>query len=1270
MNNPTFMDQPDQENSSVGFLLEMINGVSDPIFVKNRQHRWVLLNHAFCEFIGASRDELIGKSDYDLFPKAEADIFWEKDELVFITGMMNENEESFTDALGVNHVISTKKSLFKDENNNLFLVGIIRDITDKITKQQLIQKELQESKQLLQLVMDNIPQLILWKDRNSVYLGCNHNAARVAGLTPTDIVGKTDYDLSWSEQADFYRECDRRIMDSGEAELHIIEPQQREDGIAWLDTNRIPLKDSEGNVIGILSTIKDITERKIAQERLNFQNAVNHILANCTNLEEAIPGIIQAICENLDWDLGEFWTANPQSNLLDYSTNWYSPELDITEFTDATKNVTFGYGVGLPGQIKLQNQFIWLNDLSRSQHFLRKEVAAKIGLQTAFGFPINNANRTVGVIILFSQKVRQKDDSLMEMLGAIANQIGQFLARKYMEKTLQNAYAEMETLILERTKELAQINETLQQEINNRIETEAKFQNLAANVPGMLYEFVLHPDNSMSFPYVSSGCYELYGLSPEEIQADANTIFSLIHPSDRQNFQDTIITSAKTLQPWYWEGRLILNSGIKWIKGASRPQMQVNGAILWHGLLMDVTSRKQAEEALQKSESKYRHLVETSRDIIFSVDTQGYFTFVNQAVKLIYGYEPEECIGRHFTDFTPPEQIEKDLETFQRVLKEESVFEYESIQIAKDGTYLNLLFNTIVLQDAAGNILGTTGTATNITERKRAEKILQRTNALLVAQQEAAIDGILIVDENMKVISYNHCFPEIWQIPLSVMESNDDNQLLPYAVAKTAKPQKFLAQVEYLYQHPEQTSSDEVLLKDGRTLDRYSAPVKSQKGEYYGRIWYFRDITERKQAEAALKASQKRLALLIEQIPVAVIEWDINFHVKQWNPAAEKVFGYTQQEAIGCNFEFIVPEHTKEHVKHITNFLLSQTGGIFSVNENITKAGKIITCEWHNTPLITEEGELIGVASMVVDITERKQAETQLQQQTQELIKTLDELQRTQIQLVHSEKMSSLGQLVAGVAHEINNPVNFIYGNLTHASQYTQDLLDLLQLYQQNYPQITPEIQELAEAIDVDFIKSDLPQLLLSMKVGADRIREIVLSLRTFSRLDEAEMKAVDIHAGIDSTLMILESRFKAQNSHSAIEVIKEYGDLPLVECYAGQLNQVFMNILVNAIDAIESVGNSDFKPQIRISTRLFAENQVIIRISDNGLGITKQVKEKLFDPFFTTKPIGKGTGMGLSISYQIITDRHGGTLECISQPGNGAEFVITIPLTQQYKIP
>jgi signal transduction histidine kinase len=324
----------------------------------------------------------------------------------------------------------------------------------------------------------------------------------------------------------------------------------------------------------------------------------------------------------------------------------------------------------------------------------------------------------------------------------------------------------------------------------------------------------------------------------------------------------------------------------------------------------------------------------------------------------------------------------------------------------------------------------------------------------------------------------------------------------------------------------------------------------------------------------------------------------------------------------------------------------------------------------HDLKLLLMFADQAAVSIEKAFLYEHSRNATAIAQETAEqLQQALVELRQTQAQLIQSEKMSSLGELVAGVAHEINNPVNFISGNLQHAEEYTKNLVEMLGLYQEKYTEILPEIEEFAEEIELDYLLEDLPDLISSMRVGVDRICQIVLALRNFSRSDRGKMSSVNIHDGLDSTLFILKHRMKETELSGGIEIIRNYGELPLVRCYAEQLNQVFMNLLSNAIDAIEdSKAAGHFAPgkergAIYITTEASDNKTVTIRIRDNGFGMSEEVHSQLFNAFFTTKPIGKGTGLGLSISHQIITQKHRGTLNCFSKVGQGTEFVITLPI-------
>ncbi|MER3434252.1 MAG: PAS domain-containing sensor histidine kinase [Leptolyngbya sp. ERB_1_1] len=444
-----------------------------------------------------------------------------------------------------------------------------------------------------------------------------------------------------------------------------------------------------------------------------------------------------------------------------------------------------------------------------------------------------------------------------------------------------------------------------------------------------------------------------------------------------------------------------------------------------------------------------------------------------------------------------------------------------------------------------------------------------------------------------------------------------------------------------------------------------------------------RDISDRKYAEQALQRSEARFQRLAANVPGMLYQFQL---ASDGNVSFPYVSAFSQElleiepELICQNADLLMsqvhPDDREAHQQSIAQSAATLEPWEWS-GRMITPSGKLKWIQGRSRPEQQSDGSMLW-DGVVLDISDRKadeealrRSEAQLRQQAIDLENALQELQRTQAHLIHSEKMSSLGQLVAGIAHEINNPISFIYGNLCHASTYFEDIVGLIRLYQQHYPQPKPEIEQLIEAIDLEFIVDDLDKLFDSMQIGADRIQDIVLSLRMFSRLDEAKLKSVNVHDGIESTLTILQNRLNQDRQGHRIKVTRNYGKLPQVECFAGSLNQVFLQIITNAIDALESALQNEQwltqsqQPTIELYTKQVDSERIQIRMIDNGLGISEALQARIFDPFFTTKPIGKGTGMGLATSYQIVTQQHNGSLKCRSVPLQGADFTIELPIRQ-----
>ena len=433
-------------------------------------------------------------------------------------------------------------------------------------------------------------------------------------------------------------------------------------------------------------------------------------------------------------------------------------------------------------------------------------------------------------------------------------------------------------------------------------------------------------------------------------------------------------------------------------------------------------------------------------------------------------------------------------------------------------------------------------------------------------------------------------------------------------------------------------------------------------------------IGTRDRTISALKKSEARFKDLAANVPGIIYQFQLSADLKPSfsfvSNSSQALFGLSPDEIEADAHALIDIIHPDD----IDNFnhLVAQSAKTLCdwqwQGRFILPLGHTVWIQGISRPKRRPDGSVVW-NGLMINISHTKQAEAsllrsevELRSQTVQLQTTLHRLKRTQAKLIQSEKMSSLGQLVAGIAHEINNPVNFIHGNLSHVQNYIEDMMQVIRCYQAHYPVPIQAIQELAEDLEVNYIAQDLPKLIASLQSGTERIRQIVLSLKNFSRLDESELKQADIHEGLESTLMILSSRLAATGSRHAIEVIKAYENIPTIECYVSQLNQVFMNILVNAIDAIDSASRTDQVYQIVLQTFQTVDS-VTVRITNNGPPILSQDKKRMFDPFFTTKPVGKGTGMGLAISYQTVVDLHKGTLECSQSEDRKTVFNIEIPI-------
>ncbi len=1122
-----------------------------------------------------------------------------------------------------------------DENGDIqWLDGVILDVTERKTAE----TNLHYTQTFLNSVVEHLPMAVFIKDAIDLrVMYWNKASEELFGYSREEVLGKNDYEFLPTQEARYLRAHDRQVLAGGElvdiAEAPLITPHR---GKRIVHSKKVPLIDETGTPRYLLGICRDITEEKLADtEAAHSAQALRESEAHYRRIvETATEGV---------W----MFDANSQ-----------------TTFANSRIAQMLGYTVE---EMQGRSFFDFMDEESRMQAQAYVE-RRRQGIRERHDFKFCRKDGSLLWAIVSATPILDTEGQFVGVLRMITD----ISERKQAEEALRESHQQIAD-ILERI-------------------TDAFFA----------------LDHEWHFTYINGEASRLLHQQPEQLiganfwEVFPEAVGSLVEQQYRQAMQEQVPVIFETFSA-------PLNS---WLEVRAYPSGS-GLSVFWR----DITEQKQAQDALRKSEEQYRTLASHfPNGAVLAFDRDLRYTLAEGEALATLGLSKELVEGKTLWEARSPEFCEI-LEPHYRaaISGVAGIFELEYA----NRTYL---VHTLPLKNAWGEVFAGMVMKQDITERKRAQEQLQERELFLRSIYDGVEDGIFVVDvretensgarsqesevrqEERLTADYefryqglNPAHERLTGLCSAALRGKTPQEVLPPDVA-AAVSQRY----EECVRVGTAISYEECLPlpeKDTWWITTLS-PLRDRQGKIYRLVGTSINISDRKQAEVALQESERRFRAIFDSMFQFIGLMQPDGTLLKANQTALDFGGLRLEDIAGCPF-WETPWWSRDsHIQEQLKAAIAQaaSGEFVRYEVDVLGAGdQVITIDFSIKPVKDETGRVVLLIPEGRDISDRKrteealrQSESQLRVKNQELQQTLHQLKQTQAQLIQNEKMVSLGQLVAGIAHEINNPISFIYGNIAYAHEYAQNLLNLVKLYGLYYPEPIPAIQEEIEAFDLDFVALDFPKLLDSMQEGANRIREIVISLRNFSRLDEAQIKSVNLHEGLDNTLLILQHRLKGPAGKRGIEVRKEFKPLPLIECYPGLLNQVFMNILSNAIDALETqpeprviticteVGTREMgRTQERESPRSPQLNSrmlnipssglqsVVIRITDNGPGIPLDVKKQIFDPFFTTKPVGVGTGLGLALAHSIVVEQHEGNLTCISEPGQGAEFVIELPIRQ-----
>ena len=1062
-------------------------------------------------------------------------------------------------------------------------------------------------------------------DKPIVY--CNLAFERITGYDRSEIIGQNCRFLQGPD-TDGAAVAKIRVAMKEQQDCKVVLKNYRKDGTSfWNELAISPVRDSSGIVTHFIGVQSDITDRFQAEEALKQAEAKYRSI-----FENATEGIFQTAPD------GRYLSANQALARM--------------------------YGYDSPSELKAKCSAKNLYaDGARRASFI-----AEISENGSLKEFESCVRRKDGSTTWISENVREVRDSGGKLLyyeGTVA----EIAARKEAEAALRNQEYWLKTAI-------------------NAVPD-------AINLTDSEGRWLIANDYALKLLGWETADYQ--GKTTAELAATADPrvrkILLTWQETDETTWQAGTLTSSRQSVP-------LPTGGSNLFEVRKVPLFNPDGSR--KGLAVagrDITQEVEADAALRDSEQRFRAIFERAAIGMVVATLEGMALATNPAFQAMLGLEEAQLRGMDLEECAHPEDVQADRQLRQQLAAGScEAYQIEKRYLRQDGSIRWARLSASVINSSQGTPQFILEMVEDITDRKQAQLALLQNEAKWRSLILNSSDIITILDESAGIVYESPSVKRVLgyepqflarQIALDFIHPDDLASVISYLEKLIANPGVPIA-VEGRFRH----ADGSWCFLEGVGINLLADPAVK------GIVLNSRDMTARRQAEYRLSKINEcflgfttdaadniqRLTSLAgellggscaiySRVCDGLLRAIGTWQVPPDYPLVDGAEGHICTDVCrkGSDRAVVLPDLQNTIYGQIDPAVIryqlrSYVGQAVRQGDNYVGA----MCVVYTDPIAPTEADckLIGIIAGAIGVEEeRAAAAARDHQKSQELQTALHELQQTQMQLVQTEKMSSLGQVLAGIAHEINNPVGFVAGNLCHVRGYVLDLLEIVQAYREEYPNSPAKIQQQADDIDLEFLAEDLPKLLNSMHTGCERIVEIIQTLRNFSRADEAKIKTADIHEGLESTLLMLNSRLKAKAKWQGIKVIKEYGELPEINCHPGLLNQVFMNVLANAIDALEEsssqaqdTGNSTC-PTITIHTETIDDKCICIRIKDNGSGISQDQIVRLFDPFFTTKPVGKGTGLGLSISHQIVVEKHNGKLQCVSEPGKGTEFIIEIPI-------